>query len=94
MVVTGTLTPDSWVSLLHQVSVFPDKYSVDKNTRSPKFMPRLCQVLDKSLVLGKNTVPLSSGLLGLREGGKASIPEKARSFSSSLFGGEFQNIQL
>lgn len=66
MMVTGTLTPDSWVCPLRQVSVFPDKYSVDKNT-SPKFMPRLCQVLDKSLVLGKNVMPVFSGLLGLRE---------------------------
>lgn len=67
MVVAGTLTPDSWVFLLQQVSVFLDKYSVGKNTVSPKFMPRLCQVLDKSLVLGKNIMPVSSGLQGLRE---------------------------
>lgn len=66
MVVTGALTPDSWASLLHQVSVLPDKYNVDENM-FPKFMPRLCQVLDKSLVLVKDIMPISSGLLGFRE---------------------------
>lgn len=56
MGVTGILIPVSWVPILHQVPIFPDKYIADENMKSPKFMPRACQVLAKSLVLGQNTM--------------------------------------
>lgn len=52
MVVKGTLTPDSWVPVLYKVSVFSDKYSTDENMKSPKFMPRACQILAKISLLG------------------------------------------
>lgn len=82
MAVTGILTPDSWVPVLHHVSIFPDKYSAGENMKSPKFMPRACQVLAKSLVLGKNIMQICVLIPpGAHGGWKGQRP----SLSSSLF---------
>lgn len=97
MVVTGTLTPDSWVPALHEVSVFPDKYSADENMNSPKCMPRACQVLAKSLVLGKNITSIY--LCHHAHWGSQRVERPALLKSQCLlallfFGGKYLNIQL
>lgn len=84
MEVTGTLTPDSWVPILHWVSIFPDKDSAEENIKSPKIVPKAYEVLARSLVMGKNImhiyVIMPTGVHRGREG-----PEKTISFSSSPF---------